>query len=166
LLNAFAKLKADGNRTHLIFVGPFDPDSGAGGDVSPREINAIQDTHVVGYTECPESYMAIADILCLPSYREGFGTVVIEAAAMGVPTVGTDIYGLSDAIEDGKTGILVVPQDAESLRRGLEILLADKALRIMMGRSAKQRAEELFAAERVNAGVVEEYCRLLKDKGV
>lgn len=166
LLDAFAKLKADGNRAHLIFVGPFDSNSGAGGGILPHEIDAIQDTHRVGYTECPESYMAIADILCLPSYREGFGTVVIEAAAMGVPTVGTNIYGLCDAVEDGKTGILVAPKDADALRSALAMLLADKALRTAMGGVARQRAIELFAADRVNAGVVEEYCRLMNDGGM
>jgi glycosyltransferase involved in cell wall biosynthesis len=162
LMDAFAKLKVHGSLAHLIFVGPFDVDSGAGGGISPQEIDAIRDTHRVGYTECPESYLSIADILCLPSYREGFGTVVIEAAAMGVPTVGTNIYGLCDAVEDGKTGLLVPPQDAESLRVGLARLLADRALRRRMGSAARLRVEASFAAERVNMGVIEEYRRLLK----
>ncbi|MDA3831987.1 MAG: glycosyltransferase family 4 protein [Spirochaetales bacterium] len=166
LLNAFVGIKAAGSRAHLVFVGPFDSDSGAGGDISPHEINAVQDTHLVGYAECPEQYMSIADILCLPSYREGFGTVVIEAAAMSVPTIGTNIYGLSDAIEDGKTGVLVIPQDSNSLRKGLAMLLADKALRIKMGMFARQRAEEMFAADRVNALVIEEYRCQLKRSGL
>jgi glycosyltransferase involved in cell wall biosynthesis len=162
LMDAFAKLKVQGSLAHLIFVGPFDLDSGVAGSISPHEIGAIRDTHLVGYSECPEQYMAIADILCLPSYREGFGTVVIEAAAMGVPTVGTNIYGLCDAVEDGKTGLLVPPQDAESLRAGLALLLADRALRRSMGSAARLRVEASFAAERVNMGVIEEYRRLLK----
>jgi len=162
LLDAFIGLKADGSRAHLIFVGPFDADSGAEGGISPHEINAILDTHLTDYTECPEQYMSIADILCLPSYREGFGTVVIEAAAMAVPTVGAAIYGLCDAIQDGKTGILVAPRDADGLRAGLAVLLSDEELRIGMGTAAKQRAIELFTAERVNAGVIEEYHRLLR----
>lgn len=166
LLNAFAKLKAGGSRAHLLFVGPFDSDSGAGGNISPRELSAISDTHLVGYTECPEQYMAIADILCLPSYREGFGTVVIEAAAMGVPTVGTNIYGLSDAIADGETGILVAPYDSDSLYQGLAMLLSDSALRARMGSAARQRANELFAADRVNTGLIEEYLRLLRQRGL
>lgn len=166
LLKAFAEIKVEGARAHLVFVGPFDADSGTGGYISPHEISAIQDTHLAGYTECPEQYMAIADILCLPSYREGFGTVVIEAAAMGLPAVGSDIYGLTDAIADGETGILVTPRDAATLQTGLARLLSDAALRASMGAAARRRVMELFAAERVNAGVVEEYHQLLHGRAL
>jgi glycosyltransferase involved in cell wall biosynthesis len=164
LLKAFTEIKMAGSRAHLIFVGPLESDIGVGGENSLLEINAGHDVHFVGYSECPEQYMSIADILCLPSYREGFGTVVIEAAAMSVPTVGTNIYGLSDAIEHGKTGILVKPQDSNSLQKGLVMLLADKALRFKMGMSARQRAEDLYCADRVNGEVVKEYSRLLQSR--
>jgi len=164
LLEAFSSLKAEGSRAHLVFVGLFDLDSGVSGNISPHQISAIRDTHLVGYSECPEQYMVIADILCLPSYREGFGTVVIEAAAMGVPAVGTNIYGLSDAIEDGKTGVLVAAHDAEALYKGLVMLLADVALREEMSLAAKQRAAGMFAADHVNAEVVKEYLRLLQGR--
>ena len=166
LLKAFTEIKVAGSRAHLILVGPLDSGSGAGGGIPLHEINVVNDTHMVGYTECPEQYMSIADILCLPSYREGFGTVVIEAAAMSVPTVGTNIYGLSDAIEDGKTGILVKSKNFKSLQKGLVMLLADKALRVKMGMSARQRAEDLYCADRVNGEVVEEYRRLLQSRSL
>lgn len=166
LLKAFSALKAEGSHAHLVIVGPFDSDTGVSGSISLHQISAIRDTHVVGYSECPEQYMSIADILCLPSYREGFGTVVIEAAAMGVPTVGTNIYGLSDAIEDRKTGLLVAVQDAGALHDGLAMLLADVALRKGMGRAAKLRAADRFAADLVNAGVAKEYLRLLQGRMV
>ena len=165
LLSAFARLKADGSRAHLVFAGPFDADSGAGGGIAPHEISAIRDAHCVGYTDCPEQYMSISDILCLPSYREGFGTVVIEAAAMEVPTVGSDIYGLCDAIADGKTGLLVAPQDSDSLHEGLAKLLSNSDLRVAMGSAARQRAIDLFAAERVTASLIKEYLRLLRKRG-
>lgn len=166
LLDAFLGLKAEGSRAHLVFVGPFDSDSGVAGSISPSEIGAVHDTHLTGYTDHPEQYMAIADILCLPSYREGFGTVVIEGAAMGIPTVGTDIYGLSDTIENGKTGILVTPRDAGSLQKGLAALLSDEELRAKMGEFARRRTEALFAAERVNTHVITEYRRLLERGGM
>jgi len=96
--------------------------------------------------------LAITDVLCLPGYREGFGTVVIEAAAMGVPTVGTRSTGLSDAVVDGVTGLLVPPHDATALEQGLRRLLENPALRE-------------FDARVVIRRMAEEYVRLLTQAG-
>lgn len=164
LMDAFAKLKTQGSLAHLVFVGLFDSDSGVAGSISPHEISAIRDTHLVGYSECPEQYMAIADILCLPSYREGFGTVVIEAAAMGVPAVGTNIYGLSDAVEQGTTGLLASPRNGGELTAVLKRLLDDKALRLSMGAAARQRAATLFDSGKVSQLLADEYCFLLQKR--
>lgn len=166
LLGAFERLKGRGSLAHLVLVGPFDVDSGAGGVIAQNEINSIGDVHVVGYSECPEKYMAVADILCLPSYREGFGTVVIEAGAMGLPTVASNIYGLTDAVLDGKTGILVPPRDVDSLWKALDSLLRNPALRAIMGAAARKRVCEQFDAEFVNELVIQEYSRHLKNKGL
>lgn len=165
LMQAFQKIKAMGSDAHLVFVGHFDADSGVLGKIVPTDIDLIPDAHRVDYTECPEVYLAIADILCLPSYREGFGTVVIEAAAMGVPTIGTKIYGLTDAVDDGKTGILVTPRNVNELADSLSKLLNDKQLRSNMAVAAKRRAVRLFDAKKVNLLLVDEYLRLLQALG-
>ena len=166
LLQAFEMLKAAASDAHLVFVGRFDSESGVAGAIMPGDIGRLRDTHVVGYTETPESYLAIADILCLPSYREGFGTVVIEAAAMGVPTVGTDIYGLSDAVVHGETGLLVPPRNVAELASALARLLADKSLRTNMGAAAKRRAQAVFDADEVSRLVAKDYCTLIQEKRV
>ncbi len=163
LLQAFAALKAAAGDAHLVIVGQFDTGSGVSGAILQDDIACLPDTHIVGYSECPEAYFAIADILCLPSYREGFGTVVIEAAAMGVPTVGSDIYGLSDAVEHGVTGLLVPPRNAEMLANALSRLLDDKSLLAKMGEAAKRRTQALFDGELLNKQVAAEYCRLLQN---
>jgi glycosyltransferase involved in cell wall biosynthesis len=161
LMQAFAGVKRQGSTAHLLIVGQFDDDGGMPGSITREEITRHADAHIIGYTERPEAYMAIADILCLPSYREGFGTVVIEAASLGVPTVGSHIYGLSDAVKQGETGLLVDPRDSASLQAALLQLLADDALRARMGLAARQRAYTLFDAKRVNAAVVQDYASLL-----
>lgn len=166
LLQAYSAIKAMGSDAHLVFVGRFDTESGVAGAISRNDIERIPDTHIVGYTDCPEAYLAIADILCLPSYREGFGTVVIEAAAMGVPTVGSNIYGLSDAVMPGETGLLVTPQDVDELAYALKRLLDDETLRTRMGASARQRASELFDSDKVSDQVMDEYCALLQAAGI
>lgn len=161
LMQAFAGLKRNASLAHLVIVGGFDDAGGLPGRITSEEIARQQDTHIVGYTQCPEAYMAMADVLCLPSYREGFGTVVIEAAAMGLPTVGTRIYGLSDAVLNGQTGILVTPRDSQALQAALQTLLTDDELRSRMGELAKQRARSLFDAKAVNHAVVRQYLDLL-----
>ena len=105
--------------------------------------------------------MALADFLCLPSYREGFGTVVIEAAAMGIPTVGTRIYGLTDAVQDGVTGLLVPPQNGEALLAAMRSLLDAPDDLASMGKAARRRCIEDFDSDKINALVAKEYERLL-----
>ncbi|MFZ3018237.1 MAG: glycosyltransferase [Gallionella sp.] len=166
LLQAYSRIKAAGSAAHLVFVGRVDTESGVSGGITEDDIGRIFGAHLVAYTESPESYLAIADILCLPSYREGFGTVVIEAAAMGVPAVGTNIYGLSDAVEQGETGLLVLPRNVDELADALMLLLNDNSLRTRLGAAAKQRASALFDSGKVSALVVDEYCVLLQAAGI
>ena len=166
LLKAFRQLSATARDAHLVFVGHFDTESGMSSSVSRQDVEGIQNAHVVDYTSTPEAYMAIADILCLPSYREGFGTVVIEAAAMGVPTVGTQIYGLSDAVVHGETGLLVPPRNVEELAVALQKLLSDAPLRAKLGEAANRRAHEKFDAQVFNQLVAAEYLFLLRRAGV
>jgi len=166
MLAAYGRLKTAGSKAHLIVVGEFDDEGGLPGIIRREELAVFEDVHVVGYTSSPESYMAIADVLCLPSYREGFGTVVIEAAAMGLPTVGAKIYGLTDAVIEGVSGLLVPPFDVAALEAALHRLLIDEDLRKTMGRAARHRALELFDCKIVNALLVDEYSSLLKKKSI
>jgi glycosyltransferase involved in cell wall biosynthesis len=162
LLESFASLKASGSEAHLLLVGPIDTASGVAGFVTQQDIDSVIDAHWVDYTATPEAYLAIADVLCLPSYREGFGTVVIEAAAMGVPTVGTSIYGLTDAVVQGETGLLVAPKNAIELTQALEKILGNHQLRASMGAAAKLRAKQLFDAPKVNQQLIDEYLVLMQ----
>lgn len=161
LLESFANLKALGSKAHLLIVGPIDFTSGAAGFVTQKDIESVIDAHWVAFTETPEAYLAMADVLCLPSYREGFGTVVIEAAAMGVPTIGTTIYGLTDAVIDEQTGLLVEPRSVEALTNALAKLLGDNRLRLEMGEAAMRRASQLFDSEIINQHLIDEYHALL-----
>jgi glycosyltransferase involved in cell wall biosynthesis len=164
LIKAFQLLRATDSNAHLVLVGPLDTESGAGETILLKQINRLFNVHIIGYTDSPETYISISDILCLPSYREGFGTVVIEAAAMGVPTVGTEIYGLSDAIVHGVTGLLVPPRNVEELANALIKLSTDKLFTKRLGEAARQRALDLFDSRKVNAQMVNEYRILIEEK--
>jgi lipopolysaccharide/colanic/teichoic acid biosynthesis glycosyltransferase len=116
--------------------------------------------HFCGYTPVPERYMAASDILCLPSYREGFGSVAIEAAAAGVPAVASRIYGIVDAVIDGTTGLLYEPGDIDGLAERIECL-ADPDRRAVMGAAARRRAVSDFSQDAVTAAVLQTYAGLL-----
>jgi glycosyltransferase involved in cell wall biosynthesis len=164
LADAFFRIKAVDSEAYLVVVGPTEPQRDP---LPPALLRALEsDDHIrmTGYDPEPEKYLAMADLLCLPSYREGFGNVVIEAGALGVPTVGTRIDGLRDAVVDGVTGLLVPPKNAVALAGALASLLKNESKRKQMGNAARERVRNLFDSRVVNGRVLEEYERLLKNR--
>jgi len=152
---AFSRLRTVHDRIQLVFVGPDEE------NMLPRirEICAscANAVHHIDYTGVPERYIAAADVLCLPSYREGFGSVVIEAAATGVPAIGTRIYGITDAIEEGVTGLLYEAGNVEQLCSRMARLVEDPADRKRMGDNSRARALRDFPQEKVTAAFVAYY---------
>jgi glycosyltransferase involved in cell wall biosynthesis len=162
---AFAGLSKNCLGVHLLLVGP--DEESIQDLLEYRLASAAARLHFVRYTDNPESYMAAADILCLPSYREGFGTVVIEAAAVGVPAVVSRIYGLTDAVVDGETGFLFPPRNCEELQSRLELLIRQPSIREKLGVSARDRALKSFAASDVSTAFASHiFRRLDMDAGV
>lgn len=156
LVEAFSQLRD----TVLVLVGPLEPERDPLAAETLAAINANPMIHAVGYNPPPEHFLAMADVLSLPSYREGFGIVVLEAAALGVPCLGTRIVGLTDAIVDGETGVLVPAKDARALGDALAALLADDTRRAALGRAARERVRREFDAAAMNARLLSEYASL------
>ncbi len=157
--NAIAKYNPD---VVLLLVGSEE-------DVAFSQILGICDAvrdrvQHVSFALMPERYMATADIYCLPSYREGFGMTIIEAAACAVPTVASRIYGITDAVADGETGLLFPVGDVAALTRALLKLIADGDLRQQMGNAARLRAMELFSCEKIIREAMMMYDRLLEER--
>jgi glycosyltransferase involved in cell wall biosynthesis len=157
LAQAFGRVAAQRPECHLLFVGPDEE------HVTP-EIRSSAGAHADRlhfheYTPAPERFLAAAEILCLPSYREGFGVVIIEAAACGVPAVASRIYGVTDAVVEGETGLLHEPGSVPEIAALVGRLAADPVTRERLGRAAQQRAEKDFSEERVIGAVLEIYER-------
>ena len=135
----------------LMMVGP--DEDGIAGEVRAACGEAAGRLRIAGHTVEPEQFMAAADVFVLPSYREGFGSVVLEAAAAAVPAIGTRIYGITDAVVEGKTGFLVPVRDAESLAARMRQLAVDAPLREAMGRAARERVLRDFRPEDLTAAM-------------
>ncbi|UOA09875.1 glycosyltransferase family 4 protein [Methylobacter sp. S3L5C] len=120
--------------------------------------------HYVSFTAAPEHYMMAADIFCLPSYREGLPMTILEAAACGLPAVASCIYGITDAVEDGKTGLLFSAGDIKALTQSLLTLIDNQHLRYEMGEAARVRALLLFASHKITERILALYNELLAQR--
>jgi glycosyltransferase involved in cell wall biosynthesis len=106
--------------------------------------------------------LPLANIVVLPSYREGLPKVLIEAAACGRAVITTDVPGCRDAIEEGKTGLLVPARDAESLAHAIRRLIEDRELCTLMGGNGRVLAETEFDVRQVVSKHLQVYSAVLE----
>lgn len=150
---------------HALFVGP---DEGAGAQIRQQiEGKGLsQRIQLLGLREDVEDLLALSDLFVLPSHREGMPRSVIEAAAMALPAVVTDIRGCREVVVDGETGRIVPLGDVRALAAALRELLADPEQRQRMGAAARRRAGERFDERRVFARLVQAYEVLMHNEVV
>ena len=131
------------DRRDIVFlvIGDFE---GTGDQVSHRERLTRLGIRVTGYVRDTAPWYAAMDVLVLPTYREGFPNVVLEAAASGLPTVTTLATGARDSVVDGVTGLLVPPRDAAALQSAVLQLVDSPELRHSMGVAARARVLDAF----------------------
>lgn len=162
LVQAFNELKKEYENIKLLLIGPREK----GGDpVCGKTLEIVDesdDITNVGLCLVIEKYLSVSDIFALPSYREGFPTVVMEAGAMKVPSVVTDIVGGRDTVLNGVTGEHFKPRSVESLKGALRKLLSDKERRVEMGNNAYDRVLEDFTLEILAKKNTDEYKRLIQ----
>ena len=162
LASAFLLAAQQQVNLHLLLVGP--DEEGVQQMVLQTLASFVDRVHFSGITKEPEDFMAAADFLVLPSYREGFGTSVIEAAACGIPTIGSRICGLLDAIVDGETGVLVSVGDVVGIADAMIRLAVDQDFRRALGRQAFARVKQGFQQNEHTEALLDYYARCLKLK--
>lgn len=134
LVEAFSEIQYDHN-AFLVLVGPIEYENFK--DLIKNNKKIIY----YGSTTKPERFFSIANILCLPSHREGFGSVIIEAASCQIATLGSSIYGITDAIVANQTGFLHKVGSANNIKKKMLYLLKNKKLVKKYGQNARKRVE-------------------------
>ncbi len=155
LARAFSSLCRWLPNTSLLIAGP---DEEALAETITEICAKCSDrVHITGFADAPEQYMSAADALCLPSYREGFGLVITEAAAVGIPSIGSRIYGITDAIEDGVTGCLFEQGAHHELMQKMARFVEDPSLVRTMGKRARTNILEKFTKEKITSAMINFY---------
>jgi glycosyltransferase involved in cell wall biosynthesis len=161
LLAAWKALREREPRLHLLLVGPDEGLTRAQREALRRDPRVRLTGHV---SDVASIYPAM-DVVALPTYREGFPNVALEAAAMALPIVASDVPGCRDAVVHGETGTLVPSRDALALERALDRYLDDPALRARHGAAARQRVLANFRREVIWEAIALEYRTLLAVRG-
>lgn len=146
LFAAFDRLANDNSNAYLLLVGMDEE----GYDKKISNYSAIkrgENYHFYGLTSKPEDLLQAADIFCLPTYREGFGSSVIEASCIGLPVICSDAYGVMDAMIDNVTGLRCKVGDANSLYCCMKVLYEDTQLRTTLGTNGRRRVLDKFSSE-------------------
>ncbi len=145
LFESFAAM-SDIPNAKLLFIGP-DESNGVLNELFIKYAGIKNKIISLDIVNDHEKYLAISDVLCLPSSSEGFGSVVIEAAALGVPCVGFDIVGLSDSIENGFSGILVPFKNVTKFSEAMLSLYKDSITFERLKLNSRNRVISYFSAE-------------------
>ena len=153
------------SNAHLLIIGPFEPQDPVPEEVQQqlRNDDRIHLAGWVGPEQIPKHFYAL-DVLALPTYREGFNTVLLEASAMRLPVVASRVPGCTDGVIDGETGMLVPSRDAKALAKALSIYLLDADLRNRHGMVGRERVLRDFRPEEMNRAIYLEYLRHLRNR--
>lgn len=158
LAHAFSKLQREIENVKLLIIG-YDEEN-----LLPQIIKITGDAHFKFYgpAQHPELVLQAGDVLCLPSYREGFGTTIIEASLLNLPVICSDTYGLQETILENKSGIRHRVKDQEGIFLAMKTLAENQILRKSMGEAGRNYILTHFTSEKISQKWLEFYRRLLQ----
>lgn len=137
LVEAFCRLYDERPDVRLILIGPSEDDIDPVSATTRQRIAECPGIEAVGPQADVRPFLLASDVFVLPSYREGFPNVVIEAGAMGLPSIVTDINGSREIILDGRNGLIVEPRNDDALFGAMKRMASDSNLTAAMGREAR-----------------------------
>jgi glycosyltransferase involved in cell wall biosynthesis len=144
LIQAFTHPEFAESDIHLLLVGDEEYDLSPLPEETRELISKSRRVHKLGWRNDVRPYLSASDVFVLPSYREGLPNSVLEAGAMALPSIVSDINGCNEVIEDGSNGIIVPPKDHVALHRAMLFLHENKGVAGALGLSARIRILKFF----------------------
>ena len=160
LYEAYNRLAAEEKDVYLLLVG-MDEEGYIGKLPDYKNIQNGKNFSYYGLTKQPERVLNAGDVFVLPTYREGFGSSVLEAACIGLPCICSDAYGVLDAYVDGETGLQCKVGDAESLYQCMKKMHDNQEMRIKMGKRSRERALQDFNVKPISEAWLNFYKEML-----
>ncbi|SDQ04143.1 Glycosyltransferase involved in cell wall bisynthesis [Chryseobacterium soldanellicola] len=167
LVKAFSLLNKENNsqdRFKLLLVGPLEQDLDPLPEDILNEIKNNPDIIDVGFQKDVRPYFAISDVLAFPSYREGFPNVVMQAGAMGLPSIVSDINGCNEIIVEGENGVIVPVKNSEKLSQAMKRMKSDTNYYQKLKMNARPMIESRYEQSKVWNAILSEYKKLIKEK--
>ena len=162
LVEAFTRLNREHPGTRLILVGGYEPDLDPLRPETVAEIDRNPAIEAVGNQSDVRPWFASSDCAVLASYREGFPNVVIEAGAMGLPQIVTDINGANEIIVEGRNGTIIPPRSADALHRAMRRMLSDKDWRLQLASNARRMIADRYEQGYVRRCLYDLYHEIMK----
>lgn len=161
LVAAFSRLNKEMPATRLLLVGRYEPGLDPLDNGTIAQIRDNPSIQAVGQQRDVRPWLAAADCAVLASYREGFPNVVIEAGAMGLPQVVTDINGANEIIIEGENGTIVPPRDSDALYIAMRRVISDAGVRKRMAANARDMIASRYEQSYVRSCLYEFYKRIM-----
>ena len=160
LYEAFNRLVAERPNVRLLLFGSDEGDC-MSHLVDYPHIKEGKNFIFYGNTRTPEIHLQASDAFCMPSYREGFGTSVIEASCLGLPVICSDIYGLEDTMVQNVTGLRCKVADSETLYQVMKMYVDNPSVALDYGKNGRERVLSYFAGEVITKCWVKWYEQIL-----
>ena len=160
LITAFVRFSETNKQVKLLLVGPFEQHLNPINDSTLQKIKENSTIISVGYQNDVRPYYAISNCLVFPSYREGFPNVVLQAGAMNLPCIVTNINGSNEIITNNENGLIIEIKNENAIFEALNVMIIEKQLYEKLKNNARKKIVTNFEQKIVWEAVLDEYKKI------
>ncbi|MBP2832013.1 glycosyltransferase family 4 protein [Aquimarina sp. U1-2] len=161
LVESFVELHHQNNKLRLLLIGSYEEELDPLKKETVATINEHSSIIHAGFQKDIRPFLMMMDVFVFPSYREGFGVSIMEAGAMGIPVISSDISGCNEIIKNEENGILIRSRSKEELMQAMHLLYNDHTLCKTMASSSREKIRDRYEQKKVWNAIQEYYNKLL-----